>query len=92
MPPVVGILWYSPQDWDSIGEEMADPEAFDHPYQEWLEHANKSYQDLLDLGTMAYRIPFRSEEFLAWCRENNRPPDADARANYSAFKVAEIHG
>jgi len=92
-PPVVaGIAWYTPEEWDSIREQVADPETFDYTYNEWLANAQKTVSELRSAGTKAYRIPFHLDDFLRWCRANAKQPNSEARSEYTSAETERIHG
>jgi hypothetical protein len=43
---VVGICWYSSQDWESIKADAADPEVFENTFSEWEAMALQSFARL----------------------------------------------
>ena len=89
---LIGVAWYSPLEWDSIPECVADPMTFQRPYHEWLANAEDTVSTLQKEGAHVVRFPFRLDDFLAWCEVHYRAPDAQARATYTAEKTKEMYG
>ncbi len=88
----VGVAWYSPDEWNIIPDHVADPETFDYPYQEWLQNAEKAVKELQEGEARVYRIPFRIDDFLVWCRQMNKKPNSEARSEYTHAETERIHG
>jgi hypothetical protein len=88
----VGVAWYSPDEWNSIQDHVSDPETFDYPYQEWLLNAETTVKQLQEANTRVYRIPFRIDDFLLWCRAEHKEPNSESRSQYTHAETKKIHG
>ena len=84
--PVVGIAWYGEAEWQQFRAEVSDPERLEATYAEWVEVAEAALEDCRRMGLEPRRVPIHAAEFFAWCRDEGRSPDSEARATY----VSEI--
>lgn len=88
----VGIGWYAPWEWNKLRRVVADPGRLDDSYLAWRRGAKKVVRDFREQGLDCERVSVRVDELVAWCREQGRPVDGNARAAYVAELVRRRYG
>jgi hypothetical protein len=83
-----GIGWYTPWEWARLRDAVSDPERLDDTYWAWRRGAKRVQRELREQGIDCERVSVRVAELAAWCREQNRPVDGQARADFVAHQVA----
>ncbi len=83
-PDVLGIAWYSREDWPKLKSVAADPEVIEETYDEWLQVVERTRRQLRAQGLEPERVEVNIDELVEWCREAQRPVDAFARAEFTA--------
>ena len=84
-PKVVGIPWYTTENYRACLEIMADQEILPLAYQSWLEYAQEAAKNVEDTGGRLLRVFIDPAEFPFWCRARGLQPDARARTRYANF-------
>ena len=79
---LVGVGWYTEDEWAKVRSSAADPERFEETYAEWLQMAERALADLLASDTYAEKSYVKASELLAWCLAHNRRNDGAARAQF----------
>jgi hypothetical protein len=79
---VIGVTWYTEQEWAKVRAAAVDPERFEATYSEWLTMAEETFAEMLARGIFAEKCSIKSDELLAWCLAHNMPNNAAARAAY----------
>lgn len=80
--PIVGIGWYSKDQWYKLRAVAADPESLEDTYEEWVEVFNRGTAVLKKSGINALKVPVDVDELEAWCREKGLPINGEARSQY----------
>jgi hypothetical protein len=62
----------------------ADADSMAKTYDEWLAGVTKTMADLRQRGLVARRVDVEVGELAAWCQQQGRPLDGEARAAYAA--------
>jgi hypothetical protein len=81
---VVGVAWYSADEWLNLKRCAADPEILEATYAEWCGIYADAIQKLERAGVAWVRVPLVIAEVSEWCARNGRPLDAAARAGFVA--------
>jgi len=84
---VVGVVWYSADQWDLVKASAADPETFEDSFQEWLAVAEAALKDLLAVGIVGKPYLIHADELPAWCLAQGKPNNAASRAEFVAEKL-----
>lgn len=87
--PVVGVVWYTQEEWARVKAAAVDPERFEDSFQEWTQVANAALKNLLAVGIVGTPFMVQADELLAWCLARGKPNNAAARAE---FVTASLHG
>ena len=86
---VLGIAWFRPDQWDLLRSMSADPDVLEPTYGEWQKLARRTIQDLARQGILARKVDVNVERLQAWCKAQQRPLDASARAAYAAERLRD---
>ena len=86
---VLGIAWFRPDQWDLLRSVSADPHVLEPTYGEWEKLARRTIQDLARQGVLARKVDVDVERLQAWCKAQQRPLDASARAAYAAERLRD---
>jgi hypothetical protein len=81
---IVGLAWYTEEEWLKVKTAAVDPDRFEETYREWLQLAEEALVKLRAEGINAQRSYIKTEELLAWCLAHNKLNDAAARAKFVA--------
>lgn len=81
------MAWYSAAEWERVKETVPDPERLEESYEAWESLANATMSKLERAGITAERVPLDLDRLLAWCKENDRDPDSEARAHFAAEEL-----
>ncbi|NOT49550.1 MAG: hypothetical protein HOP17_17640 [Acidobacteria bacterium] len=79
---VVGIGWYSREQYDTLLEISDDVDELEPTYEEWAAAAEKAFQNSVTAGISMERVPVDVEKLLSWCSERGLPVDGKARSQY----------
>jgi hypothetical protein len=81
---VVGVPWYSRQNYARILEVMEDAHVLPPTFDKWLYLAEKVLQNAVDKGLVPVKAHIDPEQFVAWCRQRSLHVDAGARSQFAA--------
>jgi hypothetical protein len=85
--PVVGVAWYSEDQWGAARASATDAERFESSYSEWLEMAEDALRNLQLAGVTPVKVFVKAPELAAWCLAHGKPNDAGARAQFTSEKM-----
>lgn len=86
--PVVGVAWYTPEQWERLKLVAADSEALDETHKDWLKNATGQVRWLKQQGFQVVRVPIEVDEWVAWCQQNGKALDGAARSEFTAQTVS----
>ena len=84
---LVGIAWFEAEDYDQLRAGFDDGDKLQDTYQEWLEDAQRVFENVQLAGHRAEKVPIRLAEFSLWCQIKGIPMDASARSMYASEAV-----
>jgi hypothetical protein len=84
---VVGVTWYTEEDWSKVKAAATDPERFEETYSEWKAMAIEAVADLKKAGVNTVRYFVLPNELLPWCLLHKKPNNAASRAEFVAEKL-----
>ncbi len=87
--PIVGVAWYTPEQWDLLKALAVDAEAMDDTHKDWLKNATGHVRWLKEQGFQVVEVPIDINEWVIWCQENGKALDGAARSEFAAQKVSE---
>jgi hypothetical protein len=82
-PNVLGVPWYSPEQYARVVSIMADPQALPATFQEWRGTVDYLQEQAKAAGIRIVRAPLDPDAFLAWCAQHGLAPDGRARTRYA---------
>lgn len=86
---MVGVAWFSPDQWERLRQVAADKKALHDTYDEWVADAFAALRNLERLGFAARPFEVDVDELLRWCREQRRKVDGAARSAFVAEKLGQ---
>jgi len=86
---VVGIAWFRPDQWELLRSLSADAEVLEPTHAEWQKLARRTVRDLAGQGILARRVDVDVDRLQAWCKAQDRPLDASARAAYATERLRD---
>jgi hypothetical protein len=86
---VLGIAWFRPDQWDLLRSVSADPDVLEPTYDEWEKLARRTIHDLAREGILARKVDVDVERLQDWCKAQQRPLDASARAAYATQRLRD---
>jgi hypothetical protein len=81
----IAVAWYDPVQYERLREVASDPENLDDSFDDWHRGATRVLAELESKGTRVEKVPVDIEALVRWCREQARPVDGPARAEYAAM-------
>jgi hypothetical protein len=84
---VVGIAWYSADQWQRMRETVEDADDFEETYDQWLANAESAYQQLSSSELSLERVPIDVDRVIAWCEEHGRRV---TRASVAAYALNHV--
>ena len=84
---VIGIVWYTAEEWRRVRDASADPEVWESSYEEWLPVAQKAERDVAADGHRVCRVHVTSRELIDWCAAEHVPLDATARSHFVRIRL-----
>jgi hypothetical protein len=86
---IMGVAWYSRQQWGRLLEISSDWDELESTYDEWKTMAEENFSILVQQGYVLRKIDIDVEELLRWCKLQNRPVDGDTRTEFTVIKLRE---
>ena len=84
---VLGIAWYSQDQWELLRKVVSDPGNLEDTYEEQLSNAEKALRNYAKPGTTIRRVHIDVEELVDWCSSKNLSVDGESRSRFAAEKV-----
>ena len=79
---VVGVTWYTEENWSRVRAAATDPERFEDMYAEWNAMAVEAVAGLKRTGVNTVKFFINADELLSWCLRHNKPNNAESRTEF----------
>ncbi|MDP2923461.1 MAG: hypothetical protein Q8O30_07060 [Candidatus Omnitrophota bacterium] len=79
---VVGVGYYSRQDWERFLASASDREKLEDTYDEWLELYHKTIRDMKAAGIEPRKVSFNLDELLEYCKKKRLKNNSEVRAKF----------
>ena len=86
---VVGVAWYTEQEWARVRACAADPDGFEATYPEWLKMAEDALKEIRREVGNPVKVFVDADELAAWCLTSGKANDSSARAQFASEKLKE---
>ena len=86
---VLGIAWYSREQWEKLKEVASDPEKLDDTYEEWKVNAERAIREYSEPDTITRKVHIDVDELMEWCKTLDLPIDGAARSAFAGEKLHE---
>lgn len=83
----IGIAWYSRQQWELLKHTADDCNSMDDTFERWQSNAQNASRILRQSGYPVEMVDIDVAELIAWCKEEHRPIDGEARADFVQEKI-----
>lgn len=83
----VAVSWYQKDEWEKMKALSVDAETLDDDYESWKKNANSLIASLKENGV----VSVNAEKLLAWCQEQGRPLNGEARSAYAVHILQQRH-
>jgi hypothetical protein len=87
---VVGVGWYSPEQYARLREVAVDPKNIHVRWVAWAAKAEEMNELLRTRGLVVQRIDVDVDELMAWCASEGKPIDGASRAAFISMKCREL--
>jgi hypothetical protein len=77
--------WFDNRSYPRILEVMVDSDLLPQTYDRWLKQATRVLEKSHREGQRPIRAHIDPDKFLAWCQDNDWPPDGMARLAYAGY-------
>ena len=84
---VVGVTWYTEENWNKVKAAATDPERFEETYAEWNAMAIEAVAHLKKTGVNTVKVLVIPNELLPWCLAHSKPNNAASRAEFVSEKL-----
>jgi hypothetical protein len=88
---ILGMAWYTEQEWGRLREFAHDREVLDESYGDWLRNAEETLADLRSKGVVIEKVPLDVAKAAQWCSKHGRPFTSSERAALAAELLREAH-
>jgi ribosomal protein S16 len=88
----VGIVWYTPEEWERMKQISIDSERLEDSFKEWESMAQKTLNDMKATGIAGTKVFIKAEEFFVWCKIHSLPVDAASRSRYVSELMSKRNG
>jgi len=88
---IVGVGWYTEENWKVVKASAVDPDRFENTFQDWIEMAEDSLQKLQAAGISAEKSYIEANALLTWCLAHNKANSAASRAEYVSQAGVQNH-
>ncbi len=86
---VLGISWFSPEQWRQLKSISSDADLLDETYDAWMKNAEDLIKKLNKDGLVVRKVNINVSELAQWCTKHGREINGGARSEYVAEKVKE---
>ena len=83
---ILGICWYTPDEFIRMKQIAIDGGDFEATYEEWLHSAERARKVLKRQNVNSQKVHVKTEDFRLWCVKNDLLTNGASRTRY----VAEI--
>lgn len=84
---VVGVAWYTEEQWVHVKASAVDPERFEATYAEWVEMVESALADFRRSIGNPIKVNVDANELAAWCLVHGKRNDASTRAEFVSYKL-----
>ncbi len=88
-PGIQAMVWYKEENWDTLMGLFSDRHLLPPAYADWLTLAEEMVQKVESTGDVVVKVFIDPETFPAWCKEQGREMNSDARAELAIQVVQE---
>lgn len=87
---VVGLVWYTRENYPRILDVMEDRDVLPDTFDDWQHRAEEGRKKLFSQGFAVLKVQLDADEFVAWCRARALHVDASSRSAYANEAAADF--
>jgi hypothetical protein len=88
---IVGLTWYTDENWKQVKAKAKDPECFENSFAEWQAMAVSARREILRSGARALEFYIIPQELFDWCELNSKVNNAESRAEFVSEKLTAAY-
>ena len=89
---VIGLGWYSREQWEALTKAVPDRPELDDTYEEWEAQAMDALHTLAAQGLRPVKVRVDVQELVAWCQSKGRPVNGESRADFVSHLLTKHSG
>lgn len=82
---VIGLPWYSEEEWLATREYCSDHDSFFDSYDQWKREAERAVVVISNMGYEVKLLPIYLETFKGWCNFHRIQPNKHARKRFTNY-------
>lgn len=90
--PVVGVSWYRAEQWADLRRVSVDAEGMEAEWDQWNRTAEARLEELQRSGVRVHKVEVDVDALVLWCEARRRPVNAEARAEFTSWLMAQGGG
>ncbi|MCX7111654.1 MAG: hypothetical protein NTX45_16320 [Proteobacteria bacterium] len=87
---VVGLTWYTEEQWERVKATAVDPGRFESTYVEWQAMAINALAEIQKTGMNVVKFFVIPDELQSWCLLHDKPNSATSRAEFVSEKMQQM--
>lgn len=84
---VVGVAWYTEEQWARVKARAVNPALFEATYPEWVTMAEDALKEIRGAVGNPIKIYLDADELAAWCLVHGKQNDSSARAEFASYDL-----
>ncbi len=86
---LVGVAWYTEEQWARVKARAADPELFEATYSDWMKMAEDALEEVRRAVGNPVKVNVDADELAAWCLVQGKQNNSSARAEFASYKLRQ---
>ncbi|NOX90196.1 MAG: hypothetical protein GXO77_14345 [Calditrichaeota bacterium] len=86
---LLGFVWFTREEWEKMHRIAVDPERLENTYEEWKRMVTDAIEEFEAQGYSIVKVSIDVNEFLRWCKVNDKQPDAESRSQFANYKMID---
>jgi len=84
---LIGIGWYSQQEWHKLKAIAEDSDALDDTYEDFLKNFAKAQNHMKKQKMKTKKVKIIVSDLVNWCAENELPINGKSRSEFVSQKL-----
>lgn len=88
--PIIGMAWYSPEQWELLKVKAVDSKKLDDTYEDWKTNLANAVKKFREEGFQIRKVEIIMDGLIEWCTQNNKPLNGESRSSYTVHQLQEM--